>query len=146
MEVQPITCPMVGWAFERLIGVMKSVLTKVIGNAMLTFQEIEKTLHNIECFTSNRPHRYVREDFDKPMIAQNVLMRGERAALEENIVKEVATRRLEFLRRCKEQLGKRWENKYLRALDKRKQLLAMLDDNKVENGRVVLIKDAVKTK
>ncbi len=50
--------PWWGGFFERLVGVMKSSLSKVIGQALLTFEEMEEVLLDVECFMSNRPLCY----------------------------------------------------------------------------------------
>ena len=57
--------PWWGGFFERLIGVMKSALSKVIGNTLLSFTELEETLLGVECFMNNRPLTYLGEEFDK---------------------------------------------------------------------------------
>ena len=139
--------PWWGGFFERLIGVMKSALSKVIGNAMLSFQELEDTLLSIELFMNNRPLTYIGEEFEKPAITPNILIRGERATLLEESDEAVdATKRLQYIKKCKEQLRKRWVNEYLKALAERKQSLVSSGGTTLKNGRVVLIKDSVKCK
>ena len=126
---------------------MKSALSKVIGNAMLSFQELEDTLLSIELFMNNRPLTYIGEEFEKPAITPNILIRGERATLLEESDEAVdATKRLQYIKKCKEQLRKRWVNEYLKALAERKQSLVSSGGTTLENGRVVLIKDSVKSK
>ena len=133
-----------------MIGVKKSALSEVIGNAMLTFEELEDIFLDVECFMNDRPLVYTGE-FDQPTITPNILIRGERNTyLEENIdaVNEQAdvTRQLNFITRCREQLRKRWLKEYLRALNERKQQVARPGGNKLSDGREVLIKDSVKVK
>ena len=53
--------PWWGGFFERLVGVMKSCLSKVMGKALLTYTELEETLLDVECFMNNRPLCYVSE-------------------------------------------------------------------------------------
>ena len=91
---------------------MKLALSKAIGNAMLTFEELEDIVLDVECFMNDRPLVYIGEEFDRPVITPNILIRVERnTCLEENIdaVDEQAdvTRRLKFITRCREQLDKR---------------------------------------
>ena len=139
--------PWWGGFFERLIGLMKSALSKVIGNAMLSFQELEDVLLSIEIFMNNRPLTYIGEEFEKPAITPNMLIRGERVTLlEENDEVVEVTRRLKYIKQYKKQLRKRWVNEYLKALDERKQSLANSEGTKLEKGRVVLIKDSLKGK
>ena len=58
-----------------------------IGNAMLTFEELEDILLDVECFMNDRPLVYIGEEFDRPVIIPNILTRGERNTyLEENML------------------------------------------------------------
>ena len=47
--------PWWGGFFERLIGIMKRTLSKVIGRSLLTFQELEEVLLDVETSMNNRP-------------------------------------------------------------------------------------------
>ena len=77
--------PWWGGLFERMIGVMTYALSKAIGNAMLTFEELEDILLDVECFMNDCPLVYIGEEFDRPVIIPNILIRGERNTyLEEN--------------------------------------------------------------
>ncbi|XP_065068258.1 uncharacterized protein LOC135693657 [Rhopilema esculentum] len=67
--------------FEPLIGVMKSALSKVIENALLTFVELKETLLDFECFMNNRSLTYLGKEFDKQVITPNIILRGELATL-----------------------------------------------------------------
>ncbi|XP_028399997.1 uncharacterized protein LOC114523318 [Dendronephthya gigantea] len=68
--------PWWGGFFERLVGIMKSSLAKVIGPAMLTFPELEEVLLDVECLMNNRPLCYQGEEFEQPVITPNLLLRG----------------------------------------------------------------------
>ena len=143
--------PWWGGFFERLIGVMKSCLSKVIGNALLTFNELEETLLDIECFMNNRPLTYIGDEFEKPTLTPNILLRGEPAILIEDHVETLddqddVTRRSRYMKRSKEQLRRRWISEYLRALEERSKQQAIPAEARLPNGRVVLIKDSMKTK
>ena len=61
-----------GGFFERLIGVMKATLSKVIGKALLTFEELTCVLLDTEIHMNNRPLCYVGEGFDNPVITPNI--------------------------------------------------------------------------
>ena len=139
------------WAgfFERLIGIMKSALSKVVGKAMLTFAELEDTLLDVECFMSNRPLVYLGEELEGRAVTPNILLRGESVTCLEENVEELAeeadvTRRLKYLKRCREQLRRRWINEYLRALDEKQNGTANRDVTLLETGRVVLINNSLK--
>lgn len=141
--------PWWGGFFERLIGIMKSALSKVIGKAMLTFAELEETLLDVECFMNNRPLVYLGEEIEGRAVTPNILLRGEPVTfLEENIEtlgdEADVTRRIKYLKRCREQLRKRWINEYLHALDEKQKRTSNGNESKLETGRVVLIKDSLK--
>eukprot|EP00795_Rhopilema_esculentum_P012540 gene12540-3235_t len=107
--------PWWGGFFERLIGVMKSAFSKVIGIALLKCAELEETLLDVECFMNNRPLTYIAD----------------------------VARRLRYMKRCKEQLRRRWISEYLNALKERKITQDASEENKLNTGRVVLIKERV---
>ena len=50
--------PWWGGLFERLIGIMKKSLSKTIGKEMLSFNELEEVLLDVECSMNNRPLCY----------------------------------------------------------------------------------------
>ena len=62
-----------GGFFERLIGGMKSALSKAIGKGLLTFSQLEETLLDVECFMNNRPLVYLGEEFKDRTITPNIL-------------------------------------------------------------------------
>ena len=53
--------PWWGGFFERLIGITKSTLSKAIGRALLTFEELEEVLLDVESVLNNRPLCYLGE-------------------------------------------------------------------------------------
>ena len=70
--------PWWGGFFERLIGIMKRTLSKVIGRSLLTFQELEEALLDVETSMNNRPLLYrgkELEKFGQPVITPNILLR-----------------------------------------------------------------------
>ena len=143
--------PWWGGFFERLIGIMKRSLSKVIGKKCLTFSELEEILLDVECTMNNRPLCYQEEHLEQQVITPNVLLRGKPAVmLEEDLEKMPSelklTNRLKFLSKSKEHLRKRWINEYLRALQERqnKSHKNMIDLPKI--GAVVLLKEDTKNK
>ena len=105
--------------FERLIGIMKRALTKKIGRALLQYHELGDVLLDVECFMNNRTLCYVGEEFDRPVLAPNILLSGSPAGyLEEDREEtkyQVCTRRMSYLSMCREQLRKRWQDQYLKG-------------------------------
>ena len=143
--------PWFGGFFERLIGMMKSALSKSIGRALLKFEELEEVLLDVETFLNNRPLRYLGEEFDQPVITPNLLLRGQPAQfLEENTDdigdgREGMTRRLRYLKSCRQNVRKRWLNEYLCALQERFNSGSAVTERAVlRKGLLVLLKDSTK--
>jgi hypothetical protein len=61
-----------GWGgfFERMVGIMKVSLSKVVGRALLKYEEQEEVLLGIECFMNNRPLCYQEEEIEHPISRQ----------------------------------------------------------------------------
>ena len=145
--------PWWGGFFERLIGIMKNSLSKAIGRALLKFEELEDVLLDVESFMNNRPLCYIGGEFEQPVITPNLLLRGQPARfLEEDTddmddEREKMTRRLRYLKACRENVRQRWLNEYLHALQERFNTgLAAKDQVTMSKGSLVLIKDTTKYK
>lgn len=99
--------PWWGGFFERLVGIMKRSLLKVIGRSLLTYQELEEVLLDVETSMNNRPKLYQGEKFEQPVLTPNTLLRGRPTqVLEEDLEKireKKVTRRMVFLQKSKEQ-------------------------------------------
>ena len=106
--------PWWGGIFERLVGIMKKSLSKVIGRGWLTYEELEEVLLDVECSMNNRPLCYPEEDMEYEVLTPNLLLRGRPAVmLEEDLglldeVDQCTTKRLRYVKRCKDHLNKRW--------------------------------------
>ena len=81
--------PWWGGFFERLVGIMKSCLSKVVGRALLTFEELEESLLNVEFVVNNRPLCYQGEKFEQSVLTPNILMRGNPTQFLEEDLQEV---------------------------------------------------------
>ena len=117
--------PWRGGFFEHLIGIMKKCLSKVIGRSLLSYEELEEVLLDIEICMNNRPLFYQGEEFEQPVLTPNTLLRGRpNPILEEDLEKigeEEVTRRMRFLQKSKEHLRKRFVKEYVHALEERQQ-------------------------
>ena len=143
--------PWWGGFFERLIGMIKSALSKSDGRALLKFEELEEVLLDVETFLNNRPLCFLGEEFEQPVITPNLLLRGQPAQfLEENLDdigdgREGMTRRLQYLKSCRENVRKRWLNEYLCALQERFNSGSAVTERAVlRKGLLVLLKDSTK--
>ena len=115
----------------------------------MTFQELEEILLDIECFMNNRPLAYLDEEFEQRAITPNILIHGEPTTLLEESDNSLETvndvsRRMRYLKRCRNQLRKRWANDYIKALMERRQPRHEKNPAALDNGRVILYKDYLK--
>ena len=58
----PVRAPWFGAVYERLIGVLKKELTKLVGHALLTLHELNFCLAQVQGVINNRPLAQVGED------------------------------------------------------------------------------------
>ena len=142
--------PWWGGFFERLVGIMKRSLSKVVGRRFLSYLELEEVLLDVETSMNNRPLLYQGEEFEQPVLTPNTLLRGKPTpTLEEDLEKigdEDVTKRMRFLQKSKEQLRKRFMKEYVHALDERQQRSIGNIDKTPNVGAVVLLKGDTKDK
>ena len=69
--------PWWGGQFERLIGLVKRALHKTIGGGLLTWNELQDVILDIEVALNNRPLSYVEDDPQLPVLAPNLLLFGQ---------------------------------------------------------------------
>ena len=141
--------PWWGGFFERLIGIMKRCLSKVIGRKLLSFSELEEVLLDVEQTMNNRPLAYQGEEFEEPVLTPNILLRGKNSPIVEEdleMVGEKITKRAAFVQRSKEQLRKRFLREYVHALDERRRSVMIAAENLPKTGGVVLLKGDTKDK
>ena len=106
--------PWWGGQFERLIGLVKKSLFKVIGGAKLKFSELEEVILDVEVALSNRPLSYVEDDLQFPVLTPSVMiyMFGKDNLLPtedpNQIVDRDLRKRARYLKRCKQVLWNRW--------------------------------------
>ena len=131
---------------------MKNALSKAVGRALLRFEELEEVLLDVESFLHNQPLCYMGEEFETPVIIPNLLLRGKPApCLEENrdevSDREEMTRRLRYLKTCRDNIRKRWLNEYLHTLQERvNSQPEARHGTTLKKGSLVLIKDTTKNK
>lgn len=130
----PGRSPAWGGLYERLIGVMKASLKKVLGRALVSDAELITLVTEIEAAINNRPLTYF-EDADDPNavlpLTPSHLLHG-RTMQELPYIRHVspddvpaayntgeAQDRVAYRGALMEQLWKRWEHEYLSALRER---------------------------
>ena len=103
--------PWWGGQFERIIGLTKQAMYKVIGNARLKLNELEEILLDVEITLNNRPLSYVEDDVQLPLLTPNMMFLGQKNALLEQEVAQIKDknlrRRAMYLQRCRDNLWRR---------------------------------------
>ena len=100
------------------------MLSKVIGNALLSIVELEEVLLDVECYMNNHPLCYIEQEFEEPVLTPNILLRGKPTpVLEEDLQKlkedESTTHRLKYFLKSKEHLRRRFLKEYVHTLEER---------------------------
>ena len=133
--------PWWGGQYERIVGLVKQSLYKVIGRSTLTWKELESVLLDVEVTLNNRPLGYVEDDMTPILTPSSMMM------LDSNFIPEGdpdddgdLVKRAKYLRRCKDNVWRRWTMEYIRALRERHNLKHKTKELKVNVGDVVLIR------
>ena len=133
--------PWWGGQFERMVSIVKQALYKTVGKASLTFEELEDVLLDVEIVLNNRPLSYVEDDVQMPILTPNSLIYQSTLLPEEDIddIDDQDLRRAKYLKRCKENVWKRWRDEYLTGLRERHKIVHG-KANLINVGDVVIIK------
>ena len=108
-------------------------------------------LLDIKCAINNRPLYYQGKDPENEVITPNILLRGRPARLlEEDLQKlndeDNVTKRLMYVKRCKEELQKRWMQEYLYALKEREKTCTQKQKKIPAVGSLVLLVEDTKNR
>ena len=137
-----------GGHFERIVGLVKRCLRKVIGKAKLSFLELEVVLCEVESNLNSRPLTYCYEDLGEEPLTPSHLLHGRRfsnlfsgaeAKPDFENYNKLSTR-FKYLHTKLNHFWKRWKTEYLTGLrevhklQNRKQVV-------INPGDVVLIGD-----
>jgi hypothetical protein len=138
--------PWWGGQYERLVGLVKQSLYKVIGASHLKWKELEEVVLDVEISLNNRPLTYVEDDVELSVLTPNLLITGESYVLpdeeRDSTEEEETKRRAKHVQlRSKEAVWKRWTGEYMRALRERHNLKHQGKNKTPTVGEVVLIKN-----
>ena len=143
--------PWWGGQFERLIGLMKAAFYKTVGQGLLTWEELNEVLLDVEVTLNNRLLSYLEEDVQLPTLTPNSFL-----FLNSNILPELSPYQLEerdlrkrakFLQKSKDAMWGRWTSEYLRALRERHRLKHSDDrGSSLKVGDVVIVKSAARNR
>ena len=149
----PARAPWFGAIWERLIGVLKMGIRKVLGRALINLEELRTLVSELEATVNDRPLTYVVGELeDLEPLTPSMLVHGRRLipypfnfdeeSLEDPTYMEGSKEmnvRLEYITKLSKHLWKRWSNEYLTFL---KQKGGFTNTNRYPNpGDVVLVHD-----
>ena len=136
--------PWWGGFFERLIGLVKSCIMKILGRAKISFNEFKECLLDVEATLNNRPLAYLDEEFGPEALTSNHLIHGRRIPTlsweEPESDNEIdATRRWKHLQKQLQHFWKRWNREYVSSLREHHRLISRTTKNLLKPGAIVLI-------
>ena len=130
--------------FERLIGVVKKAMDKVIGRGSLFWNELIDVLLEVETQVNRRPLNYVEDNPDLPILtAATFLFQWTTHLPEEQtwrIPDKDLRRRTRFRQTCKDHMWIRWQREYLTALREHHNLFHKTANHKVKVGDAVIVR------
>ena len=136
--------PWWGGQFERMVGLVKQVLYKVVGKSTLTWEELADVLQDVELTINNRPLGYVEDDVQMPILTPNTMLFGQPNSVPDENADEIndrdLRRRARYLNECKRKIWNRWSSEYICGLRERHNLKHHGRTNKLTVGDVMIIK------
>ena len=150
----PKRAPWYGGFWERLIGLTKNTLKKVLGRALITLSDLQTIIVEIEGILNDRPLTYISADIDDDeALTPSHLLNGRRITLlpRENVNEEdindpdygnltTITKRARRMALLLQHFRNRWKNEYLTSL---REFHRTTGKNKqtINIGDVVLVHD-----
>ena len=151
----PARAPWFGAMWERLIGLLKNCLKKVIGQALLSFEELSCVLTELEGTVNDRPLSYVPGDLNQlEILTPNNLLYGRKHRIFPKEIVEweeikndpnseqkiLVEKRYSYVSQVCDHLWKRWEKEYLTAL-RETHKTGQEHRSWPSKGEIVLVKD-----
>ncbi|XP_070543823.1 uncharacterized protein [Ptychodera flava] len=154
----PKRTPWFGGFYERLIGITKIALKKVLGRSYVTFDELQTVVTEIEAIINDRPLTYTSSDFDDPQpLTPSHLLHGRQLTrlpydtpdieqLEDptyGVTKSALQKRSDLLAKLLSHFWQRWSREYLTSLRERDSLNTTkgTTENVINVGDIVLVED-----
>jgi hypothetical protein len=156
-EFIPKRAPWFGGFYERLIGLTKLTLKKVLGRAYISADEMQTVLSEIEATINDRPLTFLSGDpTDMLPLTPSHLVNGRTVTtvpyltLDENELNDPTFGYEKEYQKRAERLGKimvhfwqRWSNEYLMALREQDKISGKgVTENQITVGDIVLVEDS----
>jgi hypothetical protein len=134
--------PWHGGFYERMVRSIKNPLKKVLGNAMLSFQELVTILTNVEAQINSRPLTDISADKNDPTpLTPGHFLIGRNMMIVPNIPKVIQNttlgKRWYYRQRLEKQFWTRWYKEYIAELNQFKKWTSVNANARV--GDIVLI-------
>lgn len=115
----PPRCPMWGGWWERMVGVTKAVLKRVMGRSRLTLDELTTVLVQTEGYINARPLTVINDDMDREVITPACFLGGiaPPPAPAGEKLEEYLLRGIKILEDRARHLWKIWTEEYLSRLE-----------------------------
>ncbi|XP_053406421.1 uncharacterized protein LOC128559227 [Mercenaria mercenaria] len=148
----PQHAPWYGGWWERLIGVTKKCIKKVLGKALVSMDVLQTVITEVECVINDRPLTFVSSDpLDKDPLTPSQLLYGRRINSpvypdnrqvngEENLTHGSANKMSRIRSAIIEQFWSKWKHEYLTSLRERHRTSGKEGDT-VNIGDVIQIHD-----
>ncbi|XP_035205391.1 uncharacterized protein LOC118180395, partial [Stegodyphus dumicola] len=134
-----------GW-WERLVRVVKELLRRTLGRAVLTYEELETVMCECERVVNSRPLTYLSEDTEDLVSLTPAMFLTDRSNLDVTDIDTVDTnhlrKRIRFRAKLMEDLRVRFRKEYLGLLIQKRQQNSHFPNIRVND--VVLIGDDIK--
>ena len=142
--------PWWGGQYERLIGLFKRAFYKTIGNGVVTFEELEDVVLDVEIALNDRPLSYVEDDIELPVLTPSSMLNINPVQVPElkshRIENLDLRKRAKFLKKCKQAMWKRWSREYVRSLRERHVNAGGKQAATPRKGSAVIIRDENKNR
>lgn len=140
----PPNAPEFGGLWEAAVKSTKTHLKRIVGNSVLTFEEMATVLREIQAVLNSRPLFTVSNDPRDPEVITpaHFFIGRPINAIPEPSIKETRTNRLSRWQHCqlmREHFWRVWSREYLLSLQPRKKNWTTTDN--VKPGMVVLLQD-----
>ena len=146
----PARAPHFGGVWERMIGITKLSLRKLLGRNLVTSVELQTIISEIECQVNNRPLTYVADDPENCPVTPAHLMYGrqinvvamERSDSDNRVEagRDSLYKRFEYVKRVIADCWINWKSDYIQSLRERDRKL-LRKGCSLREGDVVLICD-----
>ena len=144
--------PWWGGVFERMVGLMKKCLKKIVGQAVLTQDELLTTITEVEAILNSRPISYIStEDIEEPLTPSHLII-GRRicnlpditessddADFNPKLSTEQLSQRARYLKTVLDNFWRRWRMEYLLELRETHRYA----NTRVAQNKVIAVGDIV---